>query len=36
MSSFKNDYGVMAHKRVIEALLKCENEVNIPYGNDIH
>ena len=36
MPSFKNDYGVMAHKRVIEALLKCEDEVNIPYGNDIH
>ena len=36
MPSFKNDYGVMAHRRVIEALLKCENEVNIPYGNDIH
>ena len=36
MASFKNDYGVMAHKRVIEALLKYEDEVNIPYGNDIH
>ena len=36
MPSFKNDYGVMAHRRVIEALLKCEDEVNIPYGNDIH
>lgn len=36
MASFKNDYGVMAHRKVIEALLKCEDEVNIPYGNDIH
>lgn len=36
MPSFKNDYGVMAHKRVIEALLNCVDEVNIPYGNDKH
>ena len=36
MASFRNDYGIMAHKRVIEALLKCSEEVNIPYGKDIH
>lgn len=34
--SFKNDYSVLAHPRILEALSKCSLEENIPYGLDKH
>lgn len=35
-TSFRNDYGVLAHPRMLEALNKCIDETNLPYGLDIH
>ena len=34
--SFKNDYSFLAHRRVLEALLRLQDEENIAYGLDIH
>ena len=34
--SFKNDYSVLAHPRILEALTKYSLEENIPYGLDKH
>ena len=36
MAYFKNDYSVLAHERILNALVNAKNEVNVPYGNDIH
>ena len=35
-ASFKNDYSVLIHPRILEALSKYSNEVNTTYGLDIH
>lgn len=34
--SFRNDYGVLAHPRMLKALSDCMDETNLPYGLDIH
>ncbi len=34
--SFRNDYSSIAHKKVLERLIECQNEQNIGYGEDIH
>ena len=34
--SFRNDYSVLVHPRILEAIIKYQNEVNIPYGLDYH
>ena len=34
--SFKNDYGQLAHPRILEALAKANSETHIPYGLDKH
>ena len=36
MLSFESDYIIGAHERVLEALIKTNNEVLSGYGNDIH
>lgn len=36
MFNFKNDYNKIAHKNILEAMLKYSNEPNIGYGLDIH
>ena len=36
MLSFESDYILGAHERVLEALIKTNNEVMSGYGNDIH
>ena len=36
MSSFRNDYGVLAHPSIMEALCRYASEINIPYGLDYH
>ena len=33
---FRNDYSVLAHPRIIEAIEKFSNEYNVTYGEDIH
>ena len=35
-SSFRNDYGQLAHPRILEALTRHGQETNIPYGLDIY
>lgn len=34
--SFRNDYSSIAHKKVLEKLIECQNEQNIGYGEDTH
>lgn len=34
--TFRNDYSVIAHPRILEAISKYSKEVNITYGLDIH
>ena len=34
--SFKNDYGQLAHPRILEALTRYGQQTNIPYGLDSH
>jgi threonine aldolase len=34
--SFRNDYSSIAHKKVLERLIECQNEQNIGYGEDTH
>lgn len=34
--SFKNDYGQLAHPRILDALCRYGQETNIPYGLDVH
>ena len=34
--SFRNDYNVLAHPRILEALSRCQNEIFDAYGLDIH
>ena len=36
MASFRNDYGVLAHPRLLDALSANGMNVEIPYGEDIH
>lgn len=36
MASFRNDYGQLAHPRILEALCKYGLETNTPYGLDEH
>ena len=36
MASFRNDYGVLAHPRILEALAKANLNVEVPYGQDVH
>ena len=36
MLSFESDYILGAHEKVLEALIKTNNEVMSGYGNDIH
>lgn len=36
MFNFKNDYSKIAHKNILEALLRCEDEYNVGYGLDNH
>jgi len=36
MFNFKNDYSKIAHKNILEALLKYEDEYNVGYGLDNH
>lgn len=36
MAFFKNDYSVLAHERILKALIDAKEEVNVAYGNDIH
>ena len=34
--TFKNDYSILVHPRILEAIIKYNNEVNTPYGLDYH
>ena len=34
--NFKNDYGQIAHPRILEALSRCQKETHTPYGQDEH
>lgn len=34
--SFRNDYGVLAHPRILEAISRHADEVHVPYGLDVH
>ena len=34
--SFRNDYSVLVHPRILEAIIKYQNEVNNAYGLDYH
>lgn len=34
--SFRNDYGVLAHPRYLEAIRRYEKQTHVPYGLDIH
>ena len=36
MPSFRNDYGQLAHPRILQALTQYGQETNIPYGLDYH
>ena len=36
MASFKNDYSVLVHPSILEALNRYQDEVNVPYGLDYH
>ena len=36
MASFRNDYGVLAHPKILEAICKYGSEENTPYGHDTH
>ena len=36
MFNFKNDYSKIAHRNILEALLKYEDEYNVGYGLDMH
>ena len=36
MRLFKNDYSELAHPRIIEALIRYQDEQNVPYGLDVH
>lgn len=36
MRLFKNDYSILAHPRIMNALNRCQSEENIPYGLDYH
>lgn len=36
MYSFLNDYSEIAHNRILEMLIKCNDEQNLGYGEDTH